>query len=365
MRARPCLFVLFVALLAAVPARGQSRIFVGDPSFSLPDGDPLSASGPSILDAFAEGLQNDGHCAGVTSMSDLRDMARFENLKQLLGASGDADAAEALAGALGADRVAAVSVGRVGTRYVVNARGVGGAGNSTGVTETAASAPGVFAAAKKAGGRLGQAMGCGNPAIPLFFEGTLVYEVTYKKADNQTNEAGTSSLETTSHRRDEIEVRGVRPAIGRADIDEVSHIRVTTAEHLSQCAAPGGYRDLPVSSDQRTEMVAKGSGSTEPSVEIDIDGSELRIVGSVSDSIPRVMQQTDTSAGVTCGKPFGPDTTTSSSEAVSTSVDGINFEIRVPFDKRQATQAGSKSWPVELNDMRGTATLTWKLAGRL
>jgi len=132
-------------------------------------------------------------------------------------------------------------------------------------------------------------------------------------------------------------------------------------EQLTQGPSPGGYKDLPSSSRTDTTMDATGSGTTSPSVDITVEGGQMHIEVLVSDWITRVSKQTDTSRGVSCGKAFGPETTRSESDARSTAVDNAQADVTVAFDKSVAQQAGSTSWPIEINGFKGRGTLTWKL----
>jgi hypothetical protein len=367
-RPRLVLSVLVLAVAAsALPVAAQSRIVIGDPVFTVPEDDPVRSFASLITDALAEGLQNGGQCAGVVSNNDLRSLVDLERLKQMLGADDPNSMLADLVGGIGADTVVTITVGKVGSTYVVNTSAKGST-RTGGASEQSSSSGGVPDAAKKAGKSLGQSIGCGTSprtagSTPFFWEGTLTYEVTATATSSSTGSGGTSALEKTAHLRDNIEVRGLSKPVGETDFHEIGKHRLVS-KNVSFCFSTGDAE--PNSTDQLTTSDTTGGGKIEPSVDISIEDGMLHIVVSVNDELPRLQKETVTATGVSCGKPSPPFNSTHETPDVTTEVEGLrSVDVTVPFDKTQATQAGTKNWPVESSSgLKGTATLTWNLTGK-
>ncbi len=365
---RLVLSVLALAVaVSALPVAAQSRIVIGDPVFTVPEDDPVRSYASLITDALAEGLQNGGHCAGVTSNNDLRSLVDLERLKQMIGFDDPNAMLADLVGGIGADTVVTITVGKVGSTYIVNTSAKGGT-RAGGASQQSSSAGGVPDAANKAGTSLGQSIGCGTSpratgSTPLFWEGTLTYEVSATATSSTTGSGGTSTLEKTAHLRDNIEVRGVSKPVGGTDFHETAKHRLVS-KNVAFCYSTGNVE--PNSTDQLTTSDTTGVGRIEPSVDISIEDGMLHIEVSVNDEVPRLQKETVTATGISCGKPSPPLNSTHESASVTIEVEGLrSVDVTVPFDKAQATQAGTKSWPVESSSgLKGTATLTWKLTGQ-
>ena len=347
--------VLWAALLAAAPAAARAQgILVTDPTIDVPS---LAGSGEILLDRLAVGLSQTTTCR-VFTRNDARDLARFEQLRQQLGAGESATLADDLVSVLGSDTLIAWKIGKVGGTYVVIARAFRGASAFASAQARGITVPEMIRAVGQAGADLGKQITCGGrPEV-----GTLTLEIVMELKQHNETVGTISDLVTTATRRDTIDVRGgFRAPVGKAEFRELSKLVTIGKESLSQCPAPGGYKDLPSSSRSDTTIDTHGGGDTEPSVDITVDGAEMHLEGLISDALKSLSEQTDVTRGVSCGKPFGPDTEKSTTDARSSAVDRAAFDVTVPFDKSLAQQSGSTSWPIEINGFKGTGTLTWKL----
>lgn len=347
------ILLLAAALLVPAGAAAQERkVMVTDPSFSA-QGDPVERSAEVFLDRFTFALDGATEC-DVLSASDMRAMVNAEQTRQLLG-GGDAASIDAIIGALGADTLVVWQIGKVGQTYVVNARALRDGSAIASSSTRASNLELLLDAVGEAGAQIGSRLDCRKPDVDY-----IVYRIDATFEQREQTTGYTSSLTGHVTRVDTIEVPPgffARPT-GRARVDEVMNSEVLGVEAMSQCPSPTGFRDFPAKLDQYFETRTVAEGPTEPSVDIEDEGTFVRLEVSVSEFLPRTHTKRDWSNGYACGSPTPPTDSTNTSDGVSMAIEGINFELVIPRDGSTSVQT-----PFELNGWKGTATLTWKPRG--
>ena len=344
--------LVVLALLLVWPGQAawaQSTVLVGDPAFQT-NGDPIEETPAVLTDPFTTALDDATDC-DVLSTNDIREMARFEEMRQLLGA-GDAAFAEELAGALGADTLVVWQVGKVDDTFVINARAFENGSSVAAASSRTSSRTGLVGAAQEVGAAIGQKLECRKPDVDY-----VVYEVTAEMTETTSDPTQSLTMTGRVTRTDTIEIPvGLFASpTGRVRVDQIETSAIIRQEILSQCPSPGGYRDLPSKVDQFTETRTTASARTEPSVDIEYEGTWVHIKGSVSGFVPRTVTDIQRSTGISCGRALEPTTHTNTTGNRSMALEGANFDMRLPRDG-----STSVSQPFELNGWTGTATLTWK-----
>jgi len=352
------------AALTVLPAiaHAQATVMVADPTFQ-PDTDPIAGNAATLLELFSTKLDDATECR-VTSKDDLRVILKMESLRQVLGGGQPAPGmVEELAGALGSDTLVVWSIGRLGNTYVVNGRALramravaGAAATATTTTTT-----GVIEAVSAVATKLGQALKCPKPGVDY-----LIYEVSLTSDNDDVTEIRTITSRRRFRRTDTIEIPPglfASPS-GSVDLEQNEHWTIVSKPGISQCPGPDGYRNLPSKSDSSTDGIATAQGPTEPGVEISYEGGEIKIAGQVDDENRPIWNETQRTTGIACGEPTEPTEVTNTSDSRSVAINNASFDLRVPLDGSKTIQSGTRSWPMELNEWKGTMTLTWRLSGR-
>lgn len=351
------LLVTLAALAFAAPAFAQSAVLVGDPTFQ-PEADPLARSSQALAGVFETRLSEATDCQ-VTSKGDLRSMVDFQKLQQTLGAETPVDAADGIIGALGADTLVAWSVGHIGETYVVSGAAFRDGKAIARANSRAGGQDEVLSAVQQMAADLGSSLHCPKPGTDF-----LVFEVNLTREEH-TND-GTQALDAVGRfkRVDTIELTGLlRRAKGRMTMMQTERSTLIRPPHLSQCAAPGGYQDLPSKVDQfNYSSVSASNAATDPSVDFTVEGGTLQILGHVSDDTRYVWHDVQKSSGISCGKPLEPTNVTRDTDEVSVLINNANFDLAIPIDRSKSEQSGTKSWPLEVSGYKGTMKLTWRLS---
>jgi hypothetical protein len=331
-------------------------VLVGDPTFQ-PEADPLARSALALAGVFETRLSEATDCQ-VTSKGDLRSMVDFQKLQQSLGAETPVDAADGIIGALGADTLVIWRVGHLGETYVISGSAFRDGKAIARANAQARGQDDVIHAVRQMAAELGSSLHCPKPGTDY-----LVFTVDLTREEH-TND-GTQALDAVGRfkRVDTIELTGMlRRAKGRMTMVQTERSTLIRPPHLSQCAAPGGYQDLPSKVDHFNDASVNASNSaTDPRVDFTVDGGSLQLNGHVSDETRYVWHDVQRTSGIICGKTAEPTNMTRDTDEVSVLINNANFDLVIPIEKDTPEQSGSKTWPLEVSGYKGTMTLTWRL----